>query len=317
MAIVGRVASLLPSATEILCALGLEDRLVGVSHECDYPAGVVGRPVLTEPKVSAHGTSVEIHAEVERAVREGLAVYRVKTEDLRAASPDLIVTQDQCRVCAVSLDDVERATRQVLGHEVTIVSLQATCLTELWRDIARVADAAGVAQRGSTLVAMLQRRLEAIQNRTGRAEHRPRTACIEWIEPLMVAGNWVPELVRIAGGAADSLVSAGAHSAWTDWPTLVRYAPQAIVVAPCGFTVRETLRDLHRLTSRPEWASLPAVEAGRVFVMDGSAYLNRPGPRLVETTEILAHALHPGIFPAAPGDGWLCVSAGDSPVGAS
>ncbi len=311
MAIVRRVASLLPSATEIVCALGLLDCLVGVSHECDHPAGVVGRPVLTEPKVSAHGTSAEIHAEVERAVREGLAVYRVRADRLRAVSPDLIVTQDQCRVCAVSFDDVERATRQVLGHEVTIVSLQATCLAELWDDMTRVADAAGVTERGSTLVTELQRRLEAIRSRATRAGHRPRTACIEWIEPLMVAGNWVPELVGIAGGAADGLVSAGAHSAWTDWAAFVDYAPEVIVVAPCGFTIRETLRDLHRLTGQPGWASVPAVQTGRVFVMDGSAYLNRPGPRLVETTEILAHVLHPAIFPDAPGDGWLCMSPGD------
>jgi iron complex transport system substrate-binding protein len=248
---------------------------------------------------------------VERAVREGLAVYRVKTDRLRAASPDLIVTQDQCRVCAVSLDDVERATRQVLGHGVTIVSLQATCLDALWQDIARVASAAGVAERGSTLVTTLQRRLEAIEGRASRAGRRPRAACIEWIEPLMVAGNWVPELVCIAGGAADGLVAAGAHSTWMDWPTFVGYAPQAIVVAPCGFTIQQTLRDLRRLTRQPGWASLPAVETGRVFVMDGGAYLNRPGPRLVETTEILAHVLHPSIFPDAPGDGWLRMSPGD------
>jgi iron complex transport system substrate-binding protein len=260
--------------------------------------------VLTEPRVSVDGTSGEIHAQIEEAVRDGLAVYRVRTDHLRTASPDLIVTQDQCRVCAVSLEDVERATREVLGHGVRIVSLRTSCLAELWEDIRHVADAAGVPARGAALVDELQHRMQTIRERASRAGFRPRVACIEWIEPLMLAGNWVPELVAVAGGATGDLVCAGTHSTWGDWAALAAYAPEVIVVAPCGFTIEDTLRDAPVLARQSGWAELPAVVSGRVFAIDGSAYLNRPGPRLVDTAEILAHLLHPATFPDAPSEGW-------------
>lgn len=315
MDVTARIASLLPSATEIVCRLGLQDRLTGVSHECDFPAGIAGCPVLTEPRVSADGTSTEIHAQVERAIRDGLAVYRVRTDDLRAAAPDLIVTQDQCRVCAVSLEDVERATREVLGRGVRIVSLRTSCLAELWEDIRRVADMAGVAERGVALVDELRGRLQTIGERAQRAGARPRVACIEWIEPLMLAGNWVPELVDIAGGATGDLVRAGTHSTWADWAALAAYAPEVIVLAPCGFTIEDTLRDAPGLARQPGWAQLPAVAGGRVFAIDGSAYLNRPGPRLVETAEILAHLLHPAAFPDAPTEGWRRLTRDDLEAG--
>jgi iron complex transport system substrate-binding protein len=299
-----RIASLLPSATEIVCALGCGDRLVGVSHECDFPPGVSGHPVLTEPKVRPDGTSVQIHAEVEGIVRDGLSVYRIKTERLRALAPDLIVTQDQCEVCAVSLGEVERAAREVLDHDVTIVSLRTTRLAGLWDDIQRVAAAAGVPAAGQALVDRLRDGFDAMGRRAERATKRPRVAFIEWVEPLMLGGNWVPELVTLVGGSDDGLVAPGAHSAWTDWHTLAEYAPEVILVAPCGFTIDQALRDLPLLTSRPEWPELPAVAAGRVFVVDGSTYFNRPGPRLLDSTEILAHAMHPTIFDDAPREGW-------------
>jgi iron complex transport system substrate-binding protein len=300
-----RIASLLPSATEIVCALGLADRVVGVSHECDFPPEIHGRPVLTEPKIDPGATSAEIHAGIEGLVREGLAVYRIRTETLRHVAPDLIVTQDQCEVCAVSLDDVSAAVRTVLARSVEIVSLRPTRLAHLWDDIARVAVAAGVPAAAGPLVDRLRRRLESLAGVTRRLPRRPRVAVIEWIEPLMIAGNWVPDLVHVAGGADEHLIAPGAHSGRTSWAALAAYAPEVIVIAPCGFSIAQTRRDLPRLAARPEWGALPAVRTDRVHLVDGNLYLNRPGPRLVEGAEILAHAIHPEVCARVPGGGWL------------
>jgi iron complex transport system substrate-binding protein len=301
---VSRIVSLLPSATEIVCALGLRPKLVGISHECDFPADVVGLPVLTEPKIAVDGASAEIHDAVEHIVREGVSVYRLRIEILRDLRPDLIVTQDHCEVCAVSLEDVSHAVTRVLAQPVHIVSLRPTRLGDLWTEIARVAAAAGAPAAAPPVVAGLRARLEALAARARGASHRPRVAFIEWMEPLMLGGNWVPDLVSLAGGSDEGPVPPGAHSAWIDWPALARYRPEVIVISPCGFSLSQTRRDLPRLTSHPEWHTLPAVSAGRVFVVDGSTYFNRPGPRLVESAEILAHLLHPEVF-AAPHDGWV------------
>lgn len=287
-----RIVSLLPSATEIVCALGLRDGLVGVSHECDFPADVVGLPVLTAPKIDVHGSSREIHESVTGLVGAGLSVYRIDTERLAALAPDLIVTQDQCDVCAVSYDEVVAATRTLLGARAEIVSLQPRRLRDVWNDVRAVATAAGVADRGEALAEELQDRIERLERRTRRLEH-PRLACIEWLEPLMAAGNWVPELAEAAGGASD-LASAGAHSPWLDFADLERAAPEVICAMPCGFDLARTEEELRAVLEDPRWSSLPAVRADRVFAVDGNAYFNRPGPRLVESAEILAALLHPG-----------------------
>ena len=286
-----RIVSLIASATEIVCALGARERLVGRSHECDFPADVAALPALTAPKFKVEGTSAEIDARVREIVREGLSVYRVDGEALKALAPDVIVTQDHCEVCAVSLSDVEAATCTWTGRPVEIVSLRPDCMADVYADIGRVARALGVADAGSRLVGEMQARLGAVQARVaGRA--RPRVAFIEWVEPLMAGGNWMPELIEIAGGH-NLFGQAGKHSDWMQWPELVAADPEAIVVAPCGYGLARCLEELPLLQAKPGWAEMSAVREGRVYFADGNAYFNRPGPRLADSAEILVEMLHP------------------------
>lgn len=292
-----RIASLLPSATEIISALGLADDIVGVSHECDHPAEIVGRPVLTEPKIDPRGSSSAIDTAVRDLVRDGLSVYRIKEDQLRAARPDLIVTQEQCEVCAVSFSDVQRATAQWLGADTTIVSLKPNFLTDVIKDVERVAAAARCPDAGTTLVARMRERLESIRERAQFVHSRPRVACIEWLDPLMVAGNWVPELVELGGGTYD-FVAAGTHSKTITWADLIAARPDVVILMPCGFKLEQTRRELPQLIARPEWQALQAVRNRRAYSVDGNAYLNRPGPRIVESAELLAGLIQPGFFAA-------------------
>lgn len=292
-----RIVSLLPSATEIVCALGLGDSLVGVSHECDWPPEVVGLPVATEPKIDVTRGSAEIDAAVRGLVREGLSVYRIRTDVLAALKPDLIVTQEQCDVCAVSYAEVVEATRALLGQTARIVSLKPVVLQDILQDFERVAAAADRAAAGRDLVAETQRRFDHIRRRAERVRSRPRVACIEWLSPLMVAGNWVPELVTMAGGAYD-FRAPGELSATIDWGRLEEAAPDVIVLMPCGFKLPQTERELPALTAAPQWSGLPAVRNGRVYAIDGNSYVNRPGPRIVESAELLAGLIQPGFFAA-------------------
>jgi len=303
-----RIASLLPSATEILCALGLADRIVGVSHECDYPSEISGRPVLTEPKLDPRGTSLEIDAAVRRLVRDGLSVYRIREDALRAARPDLIVTQEHCEVCAVSFKEVEHAAQVLLDAPVDIVSLRPNRLDDVLADFARVAAAAGVDDAGTRLVNAGRERLERIRAKLRHARSRPRVACIEWLDPLMVAGNWVPELVELGGGTYD-LAGAGEHSPAIGWDALVAAAPDVVILMPCGFKLEQTRRELAQLTARAEWQALPAVRNRRAYSVDGNAYLNRPGPRIVDSAELLAGLIQPGHCAAlVPPDSWEAVA---------
>ncbi len=286
-----RIISLLPSSTEIICALGLRGQLVGVSHECDYPADVVGLPILTEPKLDPRGTSGDIDTRVREIVQEGLSVYRLKTETLQRLKPDVIVTQDQCEVCAVSLPEVENAVQCFLTPDVSIVSLRPEKLDDIWTDIRRVAQATDQEKTAQALIRDAKERLQKIAQKT-RHLPRPRVACLEWLDPLMAAGNWIPELVDIAGGEY-GLVEAGAHTPTLTWEALAAYQPEVIVITPCGFKIPQSQTDLPQLTAHPDWLSLPAVQHNRVYVADGNAYYNRPGPRIVESAEILAEMLHP------------------------
>ncbi len=286
-----RIISLLPSSTEILCSLGLRDRLVGVSHECDFPADVIGLPVLTEPKLNPHGSSAAIDARVREIVQEGLSVYRINTAVLQRLQPDLIVTQDQCEVCAVSLPEVEEAVRCFLTPGVNVVSLQPQRLSDIWQDIRQVGQATGQEAAAEEVLRGLKRRLWKLEQKTRHAQ-RPRVACIEWLDPLMAGGNWIAELVELAGGEY-SFATAGTHSPKITWQALVAYQPEVIVIMPCGFKIPQTQADLPALTAHLQWRALPAVQANRVYVVDGNAYFNRPGPRIVESAETLAEILHP------------------------
>jgi iron complex transport system substrate-binding protein len=308
------IVSLLPSATEIVCALGLAEQLVGVSHECDFPPEIVGRPVLTATKIDPSVDSASIDAAVRQLAQDGLSVYRIDTARLAQLQPDLIVTQDQCEVCAVSYRDVVDATRALLPKPATIVSLKPARLDDIFDDIQRVADAADCPAVGHTLAAGLRARLDAIRTRAVRVHSRPRVACIEWIEPLMVAGNWLPELVELGGGTYD-LVAPGAHSPTLTWDDLVTAAPDIVIIMPCGFTLEQTRRELTRLTDRPEWQLLPAVRNQRVYAVDGNAYCNRPGPRIVDSAELVAGLIQPGFFAAkVPSGSYFKVDCGAPPA---
>jgi iron complex transport system substrate-binding protein len=300
-----RIVSLIASATEIVAALGLLDRLVGRSHECDYPPAVTRLPMCSEPKIDVHGTSREIDERVKAVLQEAVSVYRVFGDELERLSPTVIITQTQCEVCAVSLADVQAAVCDLVGSNPKIVALEPMDLRDVWRDILQVADAVGVPERGRELTANLQNRLKVIQSKTAGLSKRPRVACLEWIDPLMAAGNWVPELVEIAGGV-NLFGKAGLHSPWMTWEELVASDPDVIAIMPCGFDISRTMSELGPLTSRAEWARLSAVKTGRVVVTDGNQYFNRPGPRLVESAEILAEIFHPGEFDFGhKGTGWV------------
>ncbi len=294
---VERVASLLPSITEIVCALGCTDRLVGRSHECDFPAGLERLPVLTEPKLDKEAPSREIDDRVKALVRDGLSVYRVDADALRELDPTLILTQDQCEVCAASLADVEAALAAWTESKPRVLSLDPKVLGDVWGDIVRTAEALGVPERGRALCEELATRVTEVAEQTQRVRPQPSVACIEWIDPLMAAGNWVPELVTLAGGR-NLFGENGAHSPWLELEALAEADPDVVVVLPCGFDVARSRAELPALTGRPEWRALRAVRQGRVFLTDGNQYFNRPGPRLVESLEILAELLHPDHFPA-------------------
>lgn len=290
-----RIVSMLSSATEIVCALGMGDHLVGRSHECDFPEWVKALPCCTEPKFDVTGSSAEIDRLVRETMQTSVSIYRVFDEVVRSLRPDVIVTQIQCEVCAVSLRDVEAALKDSLGIQPTLVALQPNCLADIWDDIRRVARACGIADRGESLFLQLNERMQTISSRANHWGRKPTVACLEWLDPLMASGNWMPELVELAGGVP-LFGTAGQHSPGLSWEELVRQDPDVIIGMPCGFDLPRTRREMVALTSRPEWSNLRAVRSGRVHVADGNAYFNRPGPRLVETLEMLAEAIVPGAF---------------------
>jgi iron complex transport system substrate-binding protein len=285
-----RVVSLIASATEIVCALGRGDWLVGRSHECDYPPAVARLPALTAPKFKVEGSSGEIDRRVRNIVRDGLSVYRVDADALGALAPDLIVTQDHCDVCAVSLRDVEEAVCRWTDRRVEILSLRPDCLADAYADIGRVGRALAAEAPGAGLVAGMEQRLRALAVQPVR-RRRPRVAFIEWVEPLMAGGNWMPELIEAAGGH-NLFGVAGKPSHWMSWDELVAADPEVIIVAPCGFGLDRCRAELPLLQAKPGWTEIDAVLNGRVFFADGNAYFNRPGPRLADSGEILAQMLH-------------------------
>lgn len=300
-----RIASLIASATEIVCALGFEDQLVGRSHECDYPPSVKSLPQLTSPKFNVEGTSSEIDARVKSIVQDALSVYRVDPQALERLAPTHIITQSQCEVCAVSLKDVEQAVCDLTSSRPMIVSLEPNSLDDVWADIVRVGSALGAPERAERLVDHLTGRMDTIVRGAHWIQSNPTVAYIEWIEPLMAGGNWMPELIEMAGGV-NLFGEAGKHSPWMTWDELVMKDPEIIFVAPCGFDISRTLQEMNLLSARSEWKSLRAVENRRVVVGDGNQYFNRPGPRLVESLEILAEVIHPNVFHFGhEGAGWV------------
>jgi iron complex transport system substrate-binding protein len=304
-----RIVSLIASATEIVHALGLGPEQVGRSHECDFPDEVRALPVCTTPSFQVTGSSAEIDRRVKERVANALSVYEVFQDVLERLQPTHIVTQTQCRVCAVSLEDVERALAGSISSRPKLVALEPNALDDIWNDVHRVAVACGVASQGEELVKTLRDRMRQISTRAHQAARRPRVACIEWHEPLMAAGNWVPELVELAVGE-NLFGQASLHSHWMGWDELVAADPDVIVSMPCGFDLERTRQEMYWITERPGWSKLRAVESGEVYLADGNRYMNRPGPRIVESLEILAEILHPEIFePSLEGPAWQRWSA--------
>lgn len=289
-----RIVSLLPSATEIVMALGLGAALVGRSHECDWPVGVAALPVCTRPRLALDGSSAEIDREVFGFAAQALSIYELDMDVLRAARPTHIVTQDQCEVCAVSLQDVEAALAEGLDHPIEIVSLSPKRLGEVWASIRQAGRALGMDP--DDFCRSLTGRMAIIAaGGMDMPGSPPSVATIEWSDPLMAAGNWVPELIAIAGGT-NLMGDAGEHSPKFDFADLAAADPDIIIFMPCGYGLEKTATEAEGLIRIPDWAALRAVVEGQAYAVDGNAYFNRPGPRLVESAEILAEICHPDLF---------------------
>jgi iron complex transport system substrate-binding protein len=299
-----RIVSLIASATEIVHALGLGAYQVGRSHECDFPDEVRALPVCTTPSFPVTGDSAEIDRQVKQRLANALSVYEVFEDVLERLQPTHIVTQTQCRVCAVTLEDVERALTGSISSRPRLIALEPNALDDIWKGIGQVAAACGIASKGDEVVSTLRHRMTQISTRAFQDARQPRVACIEWHEPLMAAGNWVPELIELAN-AENLFGKAGQHSPWMSWDELVASDPDVIVSLPCGLDLKRTREEMYWLTGRPGWSELRAVRGGEVYLADGNQYMNRPGPRIVESLRILAEILHPDIFAAKlKGSGW-------------
>jgi iron complex transport system substrate-binding protein len=314
-----RIVSLLPAATEILAALGLADRLVGRSHECDEPAAVATLPALTAPRIDPAATSREIHEQVGKALGGGAAsgaasdtgagcstgtsaaLYSLDIDRLAALEPDLILTQAACDVCAISAADVEAAVKKS-GVKTRVLALSPQTLADVFRDVLAVGEATGVPAKAREVVARLKARCASVACRVksmrkghGGLEACPTVAMIEWLDPPMAAGNWVPELVRLAGGN-DVLGKPGIHSHWITWDDVAAADPDIVVLVPCGFTLDRVVAEAESAAVRPHLERLRAFREGGCFAVDGHNLFNRPGPRLVDSLELLAGIFNPGAF---------------------
>jgi iron complex transport system substrate-binding protein len=283
-----RIVSLLPSATEMVCLLGLEDRLVGVTHECDFPPSVAGLPPVTRSAIPNGAASGDIDRLVRERVQHEQSIYTLDIEGLQALRPDLIITQALCEVCAVPLDDVQEAVCRLPGPP-HVVNLEPTTLDQVFDAVGQVAEAAGVPERAGPAIEPLRLRVEAVTAEAARRSWHPRVAFLEWLEPPFCAGHWNPELIRLAGGI-DPLGKEGEPSRTVSWEAVVATEPDVVFIACCGFDVERTLIDVERLATVAGWNDLAAVREGRVHIADGSQYFNRPGPRLVDSLEMLARA---------------------------
>lgn len=300
-----KIISLLPAATEIVCALGLEEQLVGRSHECDFPVSVKQLPVCSEANFPDGLSSAVIDRKVKELLADALSVYTVRREVIKQLNPDVVITQAQCEVCAVSLKEVEEALENYLDKQASIISLQPNSLNDIFDNIREVAAALDVRTKGGQLIEDLQERVDIVRHKLKFTENKPTVACVEWLEPLMVSGNWVPELINIAGGVS-VLAKAGKHSPFIQWVDIQVQDPEVIIVMPCGFSIERTLKEMDLLLQLPGFADLQAIKNNRLYIADGNQYFNRPGPRIVDSIEILAEIIHPKQFMFGyEDDGWI------------
>jgi len=291
-----RIVSLLPSATEIVCALGLRDRLVGVTHGCDHPPDVAGLPIVSRTSIATDASSRAIDLEVRKRHAAGQPLYELDRELLAELAPDLLVTQGLCDVCAISEQVVQEAACALPGRPL-VLSVAPGSLAEVFNNIVAIAEAAGVPERGRTLIAELEARVERVRHLAAGLDRRPRVTVLEWLDPLFAGGHWTPELVELAGGR-DGHARPGERSRTLTWDEVRAWNPELLLVACCGFDLARTRAELGLLTSRPGWADLEAVRRGGVVLADGDAYFSRPGPRLVDSLDLLAHLVAPKAFPA-------------------
>ncbi len=299
-----RIVSLISAGTEMVAALGLQQCLVGVSHECDCPPSTCGLPKLTIAKLDSTASSAAIDAEVKSLLAAGDSLYDIDVPLLTALRPTHIITQAQCEVCAVS----ERDLRAVIAAEPSlgatrVITLLPNCWTDVERDLLRLASSLDVLPQGERLIEAWRTRINVVQAKSAQLARRPRVALIEWTSPIMLAGNWLPELLAWAGGDCP-LTTAGKHSPYIAWPAIVEFDPEIIVVAPCGYDLGRAHKSMRDLIELPDWSNLSAVREQKVWLADGNALFNRSGPRLIETLELLAYVIQPNIFPRPPA-GWL------------
>ncbi len=302
-----KIVSLLPSATEIVSALGLQAHLAGRSHECDYPPEVESLPCCTAPKFNTEQPSRDIDRSVLRLVQDGLSVYRLDTDLLSDLRPDFVVTQSQCELCAVSFQEVEKAVRELCEHPAAVVNLEPLGYDDIFKDIQRVGQALGVEAEAEALSTDIRTRIKAVEERAqSQAKTKKKSVfCVEWLDPPMNAGNWIPTLVEKAGGINLGSVS-GEHSHYLSWEEIGTLDPDLLVIMPCGFGIRRSLEEMKALEENPEWQALCPVQEGQVYITDGNQYFNRPGPRIADAVEILAEILYPEQFPPRHhGAGWI------------
>jgi len=289
MTVSPRIVSLLPSATEIAVALGLEQNLVGRSHECDFPAAIKKLPICTSTKLEKGLSSQAIEDRMKEIVTKGLSVYDVDAPLLKSLKPDIILTQSQCAVCAVTPADLEDALNSWIGVPPQLISLAPDDLGDVFGNLTEVGEATDRHENAAAAVERMQVALDAI--RQSAPQERVRMLAVEWIEPLMIAGNWVPELVE-AAGAQSLLVDRGVHSHWIEFDAVRDADPDLIVLMPCGYNLKQTLDEARPLFAKPPWSELRAVKNGQAFAVDGHHLFNRPGPRLVESAQVLAALVH-------------------------
>lgn len=300
-----KIISLLPAATEIICALGLENQLVGRSHECDYPSTVKNLPVCSSAKFLPGSSSSEIDRQVREILSDSLSIYTIDKELLRSIAPDIIITQAQCEVCAVSLKDVELSLSNLLEKDCQVISLQPQGLSDIYSDIEKLANQLGVATTGAYLLELFEERINIIHHKLKFITEKPKVACIEWLSPLMIAGNWTPEIIEIAGGVP-VLTEKGTHSAYVSFEEIQKEDPDIIVLMPCGFPVDRTLQEISIMLELPGWSALRAVQQNRIYITDGNQYFNRSGPRITDSIEIMAEIINPKQFVFGyEGEGWI------------
>jgi iron complex transport system substrate-binding protein len=290
-----QIVSFLPSATEIACALGLSEQLVGITHECDYPPEIMGKPVVVRSALPIEQMNQrEIDKAVAERMRAGHSLYEVDEELLQELAPDLILTQDLCQVCAPSGSEVSQALN-LLPKKPQIIWLTPMSIEEIFANVRELGEVTGRAKEAAELVATGRARLEQVAAMTRNLSYRPRVFCMEWLDPVYCGGHWVPEMVRLAGGV-DALSIEGGDSVRIPWNEVLEWAPEVLIITPCGLNLEKTIGQASQLPNYPGWSNLPAVVGGRVFAVDANSYFARPGPRVVDGTELLAHLIHPQLF---------------------